>query len=313
MKYILGSGVVGCLARKILGDDYQIIPFKRSRYFHFDTPWADNYIKYDESVDDFMRSIMVAQMPVIFYKSPFSFRGQLIYNDHPDIINMYLSKIYGEDTPTIASKIIKSTFSVYPVTVKQLYDSLQNKYMSHIKQQLQLGQLVNIDSSDRVMTLRNSSNGQETKLPYDMIISTIPLDALCGLCGIECSYDAKDNIGYVIRTSAVDLEGAHQCFVADPEILFYKVVQVNNYNYIFNTLEVIEKPFEYFGAYLKYNIDVVEAMKIDKAVPTGDPPDLSRFVGSNIYCVGSNAQWDDMMDVSSCIKRLISLASDNNI
>jgi hypothetical protein len=46
MNVILGSGIIGLLTKKILGDDWILIPFKKSRYFYFDIPYADNYIKY---------------------------------------------------------------------------------------------------------------------------------------------------------------------------------------------------------------------------------------------------------------------------
>jgi len=48
MNIILGSGIIGLLAKLILGQDWKIIPFYRSRYFSFNPALDDNFIIRDE-------------------------------------------------------------------------------------------------------------------------------------------------------------------------------------------------------------------------------------------------------------------------
>lgn len=307
MNYILGSGLIGGLARRILGDSYKLIPFKRSRYYHFDVPWADNFIRFDQKVDDFIRTIIPANAPVMFYKSPFSYRGQLMYQTNPITLAPYLGKVYGDKIPTVADKLIQTTFSVYPINAKELYEALNRKYISEIRENIQFGNLTEIDLQQKTMKLINPKTGEETTRDYETIISTIPLDVLSKFCGLKADLPSRAVCYYVIATESVDLEGAQQCYVCDPEYDFFKVQMLTKHRYVFWTLDVIERPYEFFGQFLNYKIDIQEAYKIEQVIPLGDPPKLDEFVAGGVYCVGSNAQWDDFMDVSSCIKRILSL------
>ena len=44
MNYILGSGIVGLTARHILGADWQVVPFYKSRFFSSNPPLDDNFL-----------------------------------------------------------------------------------------------------------------------------------------------------------------------------------------------------------------------------------------------------------------------------
>ena len=74
------------------------------------------------------------------------------------------------------------------------------------------------------------------------------------------------------------------------------------------TWDKLENPYQYFGKFLGYNLDLIEAARIVDAIPIGPKPDLSELEGKGIYCVGSNAEYDDMMDISSSIFRILRLA-----
>ena len=304
MKIVLGSGLIGNLAKSILGSSWQWIPFKRSRYYSFDIPYADNFISYDKQIDEFISKISSTGATPIFYKRPISYQGQLMYQDLPIVIKPYISKIYGDQAPSLASKLIKSTFTTYQLTAQSLYHNLEKANKDSIREGVEkFGDLSRIDLDSRVIVTK------EGEIQYEYLLSTIPLNVLCRLTGVEMGLPSKPICYYYLISSAVDLEGAEQTLVADLDIEFFKVQMLRKNHYIFWTFEALENPLQYFGSFLDYKIDIVEAKRIDDALPLDDPPDLSRFEEAGIYCVGSNAQWDDFMDVGSCIKRLFNLST----
>jgi hypothetical protein len=304
MNLIFGSGITGLLAKKILGDDWELIPFKRSRYFYFEIPWADNFIQFDKDVDDFMRTIIPKEAPVVFYKSPFSCRGQLMYQANPITTDPYLEKVYGDKAPKLAESLLRTTFTVYPVTVKDLHDALQRKYLSEIKDNLsKYGEVASVDLSQRMVRFKNGMI-----VEYENIISTIPLNAMLDYCGIASELESRSVYYYYIVVSTIDLEGAQQAYVCDSEIDFFKVQMLNKTNYIFWCTDLVPDTLRHFGSILGYNINFVESRHIPEVIPLGDPPDLSGLEERGVFCVGSNAQWDDFMDISSCMKRLLKLA-----
>lgn len=303
MNLILGSGITGLLAKKILGDNWTIIPFRQSRYFSFEIPWADNFIRCDPEIDDFMRGLWSDDAPILLYKSPFSYQGQLINDEISSVTTMYLDKVYGDQVPAVAESLIKTCFAVYPITVKELHDALQRKYLGEIKENVsKYGMIKSIDVVERVVEFENNR-----KLSYDKIISTIPLNTLCGFCGLNLLLDSKPIIFYHIVSDAVDLEGARQAYVCDKEIDFYKVGMLREHNYIFWCSEIVVDAYKFFGSILNYRLNIMESIRIAEAMPVGDAPDLNMLDKVGIHCVGSNAQWDDFMDVASCIKRLFKL------
>lgn len=300
-NYIFGSGIIGYLAKSIFVD-YDLIPFKRSRYFYFEIPWSDNFIRYDKDIDGFMSGIVASGSPMLIYKSPFSYSGQLLYEKTDDTVNEYLNKVYG-DVPLFADKLLQTTFTIYPTSVKNIHDMLQRKLTEEIQRNIRLGELVSIDVKNRVFVLRDPKTGAINKHEYDKIISTIPLDALCKYCNLSLDIKSRDICYYVINAD-IDLEGAQQCYVVDNDILFFKVSDIGD-NYLFWSTSIIDNAYNYFGKFLNYKIDIMEAHVIERALPIGDRPDLSLFEDNGIYCVGSNAQWDDNIDIASAIKRLL--------
>lgn len=300
-NFIFGSGIIGYLAKYIF-TDYVLIPFKRSRYFYFEIPWSDNFIKYDKNIDDFMKNFVINDSPMLIYKSPFSYNGQLFYNKTEDVVSDYLNKIYG-DVPLFADRLLQTTFTIYPTSIKSIHDMLQYKLGEEIRKNIRLGELVNIDIKNKLFMLRDPKTGIISKHEYDKIISTIPLDALCKYCNLTLDIKSR-NICYYVINADIDLEGAQQCYVVDNDILFFKVSNIGNH-YLFWSTDIIDNPYNYFGKFLNYKIDIIEAHMIDNAMPVGDIPDLKLFEDYGIYCVGSNAQWDDNVDITSSIRRLL--------
>lgn len=302
-QYILGSGVTGCLAAKILGPSWHIIPFKKSRYYTFEVPYADNFIVYDEHIDKFIQSELINKAMVI-YKSPFSMQGQLMYQATDLTLEPYLHKVYGPEVPVLAKKLLKTTYTTYSLTVKQLHDKLQAELSEKINDGVRnFKDLYHIDLKNREMHTKNGV------FKYDRIVSTIPLDALYKMCGLSAELRARNTCFYHIMTSKVDLEGASQAYVADPEFLFYKVYTLAKDSYLFCTLDVVDSPYQYFGAFLGYNLDLIEAKRIENVIPIGEPPDTSLLREHGIECVGSNAQWDDFVDTTTAIRKLLRLRS----
>jgi hypothetical protein len=295
LNFILGSGLIGCIARKILGSGWSWIPFKRSRYYTFIPPLADNFIQYDEVAHDFLSKYAIANL---IYKRPYSFRGVLSY-DNPVAIDEYFDKVYGQ-YPEYAKKVMKTTCMVYNITARGLYDKLQNELGDDINSSItNYGQDVSIDIRNH--TLTTIKDGK--KYDYDTIISTIPFDALANKCDININLQSNDVCYYHIATSKINLEGAQQSLIADRDIKFFKVDMTDKNEYLFHTLGPIEDPLGYFGMFIGYNIDILSVYRIDKAIPiSSEIPPLD-----GIKCIGSNAEWDDLIDISTCVRKLLKI------
>ena len=124
---ILGSGIVGLLAKEILGDRWLVIPFSRSRFYSFRPALADNFIIRDERIDDLIAHF--GGKISFIYKTLYSLGGGLLPSDDL-IINGWLNKVFGQEVPSQALPCIKSRGDhfVYSIKVNQLYNQLQIKY-----------------------------------------------------------------------------------------------------------------------------------------------------------------------------------------
>lgn len=302
MHYIIGSGLVGMAARWILGDKWQFIPQGRSRYFSFDPALADDFITVDKAIDPLMEK--TTGLSPAMYKRAFSVGGQLICAENESTIEPYLYKVYGDNKHHLADKLVKTSFFIYDVSAKQFHDGLQGQYLDEIKKSK--SKVVSIDIENRVIEVE--TDGEKTKRDYETIINTAPLDALLSWSKQQnYSLDSKTVCFYYITTGSIDLEGANQALVCDSEIDFFKVTSIGQNSYLFWSMDEIEDPHKYFGSIIGYDLDILEVFRIEKAMPLGSPPDLTELEENGIYCVGSNAQWDDFMDVSSCLNRLLKL------
>jgi hypothetical protein len=297
MNIILGSGLIACIAKRLLGQDWSFIPFKKSRYYSFDIPLADDFIRCDKDIDIVSAELGLSG-PIIIYKRLFSYHGQLTNSTEPVVIDPYIKKVY-DNTRIIVDSLLKTTFSVYNIRAITLYSKLNEQFWNQIQVGAQK-KLVSIDLKARTLCLSDGST-----INYERMISTIPLNALYKFCGINApTLKAKAVCSYRIQSNKIDLEGAEQTLVSDLDIEFYKVTKWSD-SYIFNTFEAIENPYLYFGKFLGYQLDIVEVLRVDEVIPIGEVPDLTIFENAGITCVGSNAQHDDFMDLGSSIKRLV--------
>jgi hypothetical protein len=305
-NYILGSGIVGLIAKQMY-PEYGIIPFKKSRYYSFEIPLADNHIVYHKAIEPFMSEVCPTDKTPIIMKSTMSYRGQLINNPPRELLEMYLKKVYIE-YPDYYINLMKMVYSVYQTTVIKLYNKLQSKFQQNINEAIRnYGELVSINTKTK--TLRTRSQ----ELEYDKLISTIPLDALAKYCNINITLKSSPVCLYYIESTSTNLESNDICYVADEHIEFFKVVQLNKPNYMFWSKDTIIDPYQYFGSILGYNIEILEPQRISAMINIENPPNLKPFEDIGIYCVGSNAVHDDFLDVSSCILRLLRFKFENRI
>lgn len=302
MNYILGSGLIGKLCKFILGDGWEIISYNKSRYYSFDPPLADNYIQHTDKTNDIISKLLSNVVP-IYYKTPISYSGQLIYNVFDNFIDEYIEKVYAGHS--YASKLIKTDFMAYDCAFdlnKKLSFTLENDIKNN------MGIVSKIDCNSNVLEFIDSKKNSKI-LEFDKIISTIPLDVLCNIVHfgdkkLDINLSSNDCYYYLIHNnSKIDLEDANGCYIVDKNIDFHYCNYIGMNKYLFRSVKNIENIYNYIGLMIGYDFEILDSWVIPKSIPKHNPPDLSIF-GDNIFCIGSNAQWDDFMDISSCIHRI---------
>jgi hypothetical protein len=225
-----------------------------------------------------------------------------MYQNQPICVDPYIRKVFGDDEHPLARKLLKTTFTVYSVRAREFYNGLQKKHWDEIQGGSQkYGLIKSIDLKEKRIICENDI------ITFDNMINTAPLDYFLKLCGQTMPLKSRSVCYYQIKADSVDLEGAEQALVSDLDIAFFKVQHLKDDYYLFWTFEPLENPYTYFGQFLGYKIDLVEAFRIENAIPIGEPPNLGGFECQNIFSVGSNAQWDDFMDIASCVKRLFGI------
>lgn len=293
MNIILGGGLIALIARDILGDDWKIIPMGKSLYYSFNPPLADNYVIKDDAIDNYMDQFTL--IPV-YTKLAFSIAGQLTHN--PAIaLDPWLQKVYGPEIPPQTPGYWRRHLEYFSYgDCADINARLQQRYMGElVSGEEKFGKATAI-SDHRITTTK-------TVLEYDNIISTIPLPALMKMLGYGVNLPSKDLYCYHLRTDW-DFEGSSHILVADREIEFYKVTKINQVNFVFYANKQIMQPGRYFMGFLK-KFDLIGEVHLPEATPCGPIPDFQHVKDANILPVGSNAAWDDCLDVGSCIKRLL--------
>ncbi|MEM3000671.1 MAG: hypothetical protein QXP41_00565 [Candidatus Nitrosocaldus sp.] len=298
-RFILGSGIVGLLARHILGPGWKIIPFGRSRFYSFNPALANNYFIYHEDLNEIMTSLIQDTKP-LYYQRAYSYNGELIFSDESFAKLGYIHKVFGEHAHPAAQLLVRSSSIIYKSTVTSVYDYLMNKYKSEISKSIhEWGNLEKI--SDHTLKMENGT------FEYDYIISTIPLDALYEYVGQYKELPYRDVWYYHVETPRLDFEGASEVLVCDAPYDFYRVDRVGRIEYVFHCLKDLGNPYKYLGAFTNNDIKIIAHTSMKKAFPIGVPPSTKDLEDKHIYPVGAHAQWDVFMDISSCIKRLIKL------
>lgn len=301
MNAILGSGVVALLAKHILGADWTIVPFGRSRFYSFNPPLDDNFIIVDKEIDEIIKSLGYGTTP-IWYKRSFSVGGQL--SQSKDLVSDWLIRVFGSSYPSQALPYLNdrlSGFFVYgDVRTNKLYQSLQNTYAEEIQKQTALGKVTKI--KDKVI-YRDGGNNIE----FDNLVSTIPLNYLYSLLGFGHDLTYKDIHCVHLATTKLDFEGSMQVMLVNPPLAFYKVSKISKSRYLFYMDQDVPNIGQYLMPVLE-DFDLLDGTLIPDALPLGERSDLSGLEAHGIFCVGSYAQHDWCCDVGSNILRLIRYA-----
>lgn len=309
MKYILGSGLIAFIAKLML-PEYKIIPVGKSRYYKFKVATCDDYITCHKDIDDFISEISIGinikPIPV-FFKRAMSYSGQLIFGRNEGFLNNWLNKLYGPDRNVNANTLTQLDMFVYNISATDVFNFVESKCKKYFRSFIEKGnKLESIDTQNKIIYTKNEH------LEYDHIINTIPLDALLNSCNIEHNLECKDLHTFVVETDDLDFEGASELLVVDENIDFFKCTRIGKRIYQFYCTKDIPNLPPYLELFMsKY--DILSATAVRKAIPVGDSEQHRQTKDFGITCVGSNAQWDDMMDVSSCIRRLMKIANKQNV
>lgn len=296
-KYILGSGIVGLLAKMILGDEWEIIPFRKSRFFSFKPPLCDNFIIRDDKIEHFVSKELNGALSYI-YNCAYSVNGQLVRTYDKNLSEAWLSKMT-QDPPLHTTFIMKDrmSFGVYDIKVNQLYEKLQEKFKPSGKE------VTKID--DNAIYFSDGSSSA-----FDSLVNTIPLNAFLKLCNKQPTLTYNDNYIFHVFTKDLNFEGANQVWVVDNDIAFYKATMIaeNRYVIYFNKLAANLSVGEYLMKYLP-KFDIIDGTMIKESIPTGQKPDLTMMENNKIFSVGMFAEHDLSADLGSSIKRLLRISS----
>jgi hypothetical protein len=293
---ILGSGIIGLLAKEILGEQWLVIPFSRSRFYSFRPALADNFIIRDERIDDLIAHF--GGKIGFIYKTLYSLGGSLFPQDDI-VINAWLNKVFGSNVPSQALPCIKSRgdFFIYDIKLNQLYQSLQRKHQQN---------LINNDARGRVSEIGDHYliwGGK--RIDFDHMISTIQLSKLYELTRLPHNRLQTAQVWYYhVETNNLNFEGANQTLVVDDSIDFFKVSNIAEKRYLFYFSRDIPIPGPYFMQFMQ-QFDLIDGTTIGEAIPKGQKPDLTSIEKLGIECIGAAAEHDYFMDTGSCLVKLL--------
>lgn len=295
-KFILGSGLTGLLARHILGGDWQLIPFRRSRFYSTRPVLGDNYILQSDDMDTVLDGLEFHPGTKQLIRA-FSIAGQLVFSEQSFAKGAYINKLFGDAKHPAASPLTKMTLTVYQTQALELYLALLARYLDDIRTSSSThGQLLSM-SEHHIKT-------EKSELDFEKVVSTIPLDVLLAHNGNKTVLPARDIWYYHIKSPTTNLEGAKEALVADDLIDFHKVTHVGPQEYLFHSLREIVTPVAYFKSILGARFDLLNRTSVANAIPIGPPPDLRQLESVGVYPVGDHGQWDHYMDVTSCLNRI---------
>lgn len=306
MNVIFGSGIVGLLARIILGDSWKVIPFYRSRFFSWNPALDDNFVICDDALDPFIQDLVKDPgLPRFVYNRAWSIGGELVSKWDNGIYSDWSGKIFGQMVPPQTAPYMMNRMSlfVYDIRVNQLYERLQQTYIDELRTEVQKGEVTEIGDH---YFIRNG-----VREDFQNAVSTIPLDALLKLMKQTPTLQAKTVHYLHIETDQLDFEGMNQVLVADQIFSFFKATNVAPNRYLLYCHEDIPNPGVYFMNFIK-KFDIIDGTSIENAIPMGPIPKLDNIENFGIFCVGSCAQWDWCADVGSNILRLLRYSGRGN-
>lgn len=292
MNYIIGSGLMSFLAKQV-NPNYEILPVGKSRFYRYDIATCDDYIIYDKDIDGFMNQF--GSINHVYFKRALSMAGQIIFNTGGPYMDTWMKKVY-DDVPPIIRNWYRDGF-IYNMRGSDIFKILESKCMSECKKFINNRESIkHIDTKNKIIITTHQC------LDYDNIISTIPRNYLFNLCGITHDLTHRDLFTFVISTNDLDFEGASELLVVDGTIDFHKCTAIGKDQYQFYSINKISDLNAYLSVFIK-KFSIMSATYIKEALPTGNP--LDHLVPQDITCIGSNAQWNDLIDLSMSIKNLI--------
>lgn len=295
---VLGGGISALIAIDILGaDNVDVIPLGMSRYYSYSPPLAPNYITYDDDTENYLSKFNYT--PII-YKIAYSAEGELLYNDM--LLENWLHKVHNNNIPAHTRDFWKNNncFTVYD-ECRNLYRKLCSQYGDKMKEAEEVrGRPTRI--KDCTIYVEGGA-----AIEYDRLISTIPLDALLKYLDYKTDLPSVDAYVYHVGSKSIDLEGASEARIVDEAISPHTCYTTSkDGEYLFVSSFQISQPGEEFMQYID-NFTLLQETKIENAIPSGPVPSIERLDEENIVCVGSNACWDNCLDVGSCIKRILKI------
>ncbi|MBD3407186.1 MAG: hypothetical protein GF411_13790 [Candidatus Lokiarchaeota archaeon] len=298
MKYILGSGLIAFIAKKML-PEYQIIPSGKSRFYQYDIATCDDYIVCHPDVDDVIQNICGKFIPV-FFKRAFSLGGDLLFAQNNAFASMWLKKSYGEFAD-YAPSLIKMDMFIYNISGTNIFKRIEKECIKTCADAIRNEERIeSIDLQQKKLILK-SPNGKRM-VEYDHIINTLPLNVLFKLCNIDIELSSKDLHTCVLATDDFDFEGATEVLIVDDYIDFIKCTCLGKNIYqLFYTTDIPQ-----LSSYLQLMIKkfkLINGTCVRNSIPCGMPSDYN-FDDFGIKNVGSLAQWDDLIDLSTCIRIL---------
>ncbi len=299
-KFIFGSGLVGLLARKILGPSYTIIPFYKSRFFSFNPPLDDNFIICNREIDYGIKGLFgpLKRFP---YRRRYSFKGEILPFSK-NVCENWIYKIYGYDIPgqVLPYYSKQDDFDVYDLRSTAVYENLMQEYKEEIAKGLALGKVTNIGEGFIEFNGRRSE--------YSHIVSTIPLNSFCDLAKKQHNLKARPVHFLHVETGSLNFEGCNQLLVADATLEFYKVTNIAKDRYLFYFINELIIPGIYLMPIIPGPFEVLDGTSINDYIPLGQMPNLAF---TNVDHIGSYAQWDACVDIGSCILRLLKISGKN--
>jgi len=286
------------LARHILGPEYKLIPFKKSRYYSYPIPIADDTIVKTGQTIDVLSSL---GMPTAYryHSVAISIAGQLLFNKEA-WAQPLVDRLYRDDPHPLASALLAKESDVHNISIKELYESLLARYGDEI-----------ISNKDTVVSELGDHfiviDGQRHDA-YKMIC-TIPLNASLKLAGVKHDLQSHDYHVSLVASDSFNLEGAERVFIADMSIPFWKVNVLGREAFQFFSNGYVENVEAIFALMTKNRYRMLATTSVPEAFPLGPPPMgiLQKLNDMGIVCVGSNARWDYFYDVSTSLNSILNV------
>ena len=297
MNIILGSGVIGLMAKHMLGDNWTVIPFNRSRFYSFTPALCDDYIIRNEELDTNIADIIGYKPNLIAHQKAWSINGELTKKPDKTLAEAWLYKAIGPNIPEQYKLYYDQMMTFkYDLKITHLYDRLMSTYIKDLKAESAKG---NVEEIHDHYIIRN---GKRTD--FDKCISTIPLNKTLDLIGYKHTLKSLNMHVTYLTSNTINLEGADDALVVDKLLSFYKVSKICNNEYILYWHEDVEN----IGPYLMNiipNFDLLSGTTVPDAIILGTPQGLDILEKYGIFSVGCYAEWDWCMDVGSCILKLL--------